>query len=62
MNLKPLALGAAMALSALSMPAMADDDHKHPRFTLSSPDLASGDVRQPLRAQWLWLRGRQRVA
>jgi len=42
MNLKPLALGAAMALSALSMPAMADDDHKHPRFTLSSPDLDSG--------------------
>ena len=34
MNLKPLALGAAMALSALSMPAMADDHHKHPRFTL----------------------------
>jgi len=43
MNLKPLALGAAMALSALSMPAMADDDHKHPRFTLSSPDLTSGE-------------------
>jgi hypothetical protein len=41
MNLKPLALGAAMALSVLSMPAMADDHHKHPRFTLSSPDLAS---------------------
>jgi Raf kinase inhibitor-like YbhB/YbcL family protein len=32
-----------MALSVLAMPAMADDDHKHPRFTLSSPDLASGE-------------------
>jgi len=42
MSLKPLALGAAMALSLLSMPATADDSHKHPRFTLSSPDLASG--------------------
>jgi phosphatidylethanolamine-binding protein (PEBP) family uncharacterized protein len=43
MHLKTLALAAAMALFALSMPAMADDNHKRPRFTLSSPDLASGN-------------------
>ena len=42
MHLKALALVAAMALSALSMTAMADDDHRRPRFTLSSPDLATG--------------------
>ena len=42
MHLKVLALAVAMALSVLSMTAMADDDHRRPRFTLSSPDLATG--------------------
>lgn len=42
MHLKAPALAAAMALSVLSMTAMADDDHRRPRFTLSSPDLATG--------------------
>src|SRR5207245_5349528 len=38
---RPLAL--AIALSALSMSALADDEQNgHHRFTLTSPDLASG--------------------
>jgi hypothetical protein len=39
----PLALATALALSTLAPPALADDAHRaRTRFTLSSPDLASG--------------------
>jgi len=43
MKFRLLAVSAAVALSALSVSALADDrDDNHNRFTLSSPDLASG--------------------
>ena len=43
MKFRLLAVSAAVALSALSMSAVADDDKgEHRVFTLSSPDLASG--------------------
>ena len=43
MRSAPLALATALALSARSAPAPADDTHRaRTRFTLSSPDLTSG--------------------
>jgi len=43
MRSAPLALATALALSTLAPPALADDAHRaRTRFTLSSPDLASG--------------------